>query len=78
MIHNSGMETAFFVRLKIVNGKGGELALPVFFSDNYITLFPGESREIGIDISHLQEGKSTSLWIENEGWNMKNSSLKFD
>ena len=78
MIHNPGKETAFFVRLKVLNGKGGELALPVFFTDNYLTLLPGESREIGIDISHLQDIKPTSLWFEIEGWNVKSNSIKLD
>ncbi len=78
VIHNPGKETAFFVRLKVLNGKGGELALPVFFTDNYLTLLPGESREIGIDISHLQDIKPTSLWFETEGWNVKSNSIKLD
>jgi len=78
LISNTGGETAFFVRLKVLKGKGGELALPVFFTDNYITLFPGESREIGVDCSKLSENDSNPLWIEAEGWNVKNYSVKMD
>jgi hypothetical protein len=48
VIRNSGTETAFFTRLKVVHSTTGELALPVFMDDNYLTLFPGEEREIGI------------------------------
>lgn len=48
VIRNSGNETAFFTRLRVVHSTTGELALPVFMDDNYLTLFPGEEREIGI------------------------------
>ena len=77
VIRNKSTETAFFVRLKVLKEKGGELALPVFFTDNYITLFPGESREIGVDCTLLPE-PSKSLWFEVEGWNVKNSSIKME
>jgi len=54
-ITNTGTETAFFMRLKLSHKNGGELMLPVFVEDNYLTLFPGESRQLGIDLSHLEE-----------------------
>lgn len=77
IINNKGLETAFFVRLKVVDEKSGELALPVYFSDNYITLFPSESREINVDLMLLSDGiKSRSLRIEMEGWNIKNQFIK--
>ncbi len=41
------------MRLKISDKHSGELVLPVFMEDNYITLFPGERRQIEIDLSHL-------------------------
>ncbi len=79
LIQNHGSETAFFLRLKIWRGKGDELALPVYFTDNYITLFPGESKEIGIDLSHLNVSESSApLWIETEGWNSKSAFLKLE
>jgi hypothetical protein len=77
VISNPGSETAFFIRLKIADEKSGELALPVFFSDNYFTLMPGESREINVDITQLPENeKSKSLNLEMEGWNIKINKIK--
>ena len=77
VISNPGSETAFFIRLKVADEKSGELALPVFFSDNYITLMPGESREISVDLTQLPESeKSKSLNLEMEGWNIKISQIK--
>ena len=40
---NPGKSLAFFVRLQVV-GADGEEALPVSWSDNYVTLLPGETR----------------------------------
>lgn len=63
------METAFFMRLLISDKKSGELVLPVFMEDNYITLFPGETRKIEIDLSHLNEdARSSQLQLEVAPW----------
>lgn len=37
---------AFFVRAEVTKGSGGEEVLPVTYTDNYITLWPGESATI--------------------------------
>ena len=39
---NSNISLAFLIRLRVTNS--GNEVLPVFWSDNYITLLPGESR----------------------------------
>jgi len=71
VISNPVSETAFFIRLKVVDEKSGELSLPVFLSDNYFTLMPGESREINVDLMQLPESEKTkSLNLEIEGWNI--------
>ena len=40
---NPGPSIAFFIRLQ-VTGKNGDEALPVTWSDNYVSLLPGETR----------------------------------
>ena len=45
-VENPSKSVAFFVRLKLDRGKGGEEILPVVWQDNYISLLPGEKREI--------------------------------
>jgi hypothetical protein len=68
-IENTGKETAFFLRMKISDKKDGKLVLPVFMEDNYITLFPGELRQIGIDLSQLKSEKLKSeLQLEVDPW----------
>jgi hypothetical protein len=69
-IENPGTETAFFMRLKLLHADN-ELALPAFFSDNYITLMPGEARKIQLDYSlcgGLDGGSGLKLAVE--GWNV--------
>lgn len=74
LISNPEDETAFFIRLTVNHKDGGDLALPIFFEDNYITLFPGEKREVWIDLSHLPEKVDTrELQFKAEAWNSDNS-----
>ncbi len=69
-LKNNSNETAFFNRLKVIDKEGEELALPVFFSDNYITLFPGEQKQIEIDLSKLPYAKRNErLQLVLEPWN---------
>ena len=43
---NTSKTPALMIRLKVVGVKTGERILPVFYSDNYISLMPGESKVI--------------------------------
>ena len=45
-IENPSKSLAFFVRLKVEKGAKGEEILPVVWEDNYISLLPGEKREV--------------------------------
>src|SRR5882762_942540 len=45
-LENPSKTVAFFVRLKVNKGKGGEEVLPAVWQDNYISLLPGEKREV--------------------------------
>ena len=46
VLENRSTSVAFFVRLKVTHGKGGDEVLPVVWDDNYISLLPGERREV--------------------------------
>jgi exo-1,4-beta-D-glucosaminidase len=43
---NTDNVPAFFIRLQITKGKGGDEVLPVIWQDNYISLLPGETRRL--------------------------------
>ncbi len=69
-LKNSGKETAFFIRLKVVDEESNELALPVFIENNYITLFPGEQKELEFDTTHLPENsRKRKLVLQAEAFN---------
>jgi len=69
IITNNSNETAFFTRLKVVEKLGGELVLPVFLTDNYLTLFPGEQKRIEIDLSQLPTSqRNENLQLVLDPW----------
>jgi len=73
-VSNPGKETAFFIRLKVLNA-AGELILPVFLDENYFTLLPGESRKVKLEVKDAFRNKSEVLKLSLEGWNIEPSLL---
>ncbi len=68
-IENPSKNIAFFVRLKLDKNKGGEEILPVIWQDNYISLLPGEKREITATYRLPPGGNKPEL--EVSGWNVQ-------
>lgn len=48
---NSSKTPALMVRVKAVREKSGDRILPAVYSDNYVSLMPGETRTIQIELS---------------------------
>jgi exo-1,4-beta-D-glucosaminidase len=69
-LENPTKDLAFFVRLKVDKGKGGEEILPVLWQDNYISLLPGEKRETTAAYRATELG-TTSPYVEVKGWNVQ-------
>ncbi|MFY9527733.1 MAG: sugar-binding domain-containing protein [Candidatus Acidiferrales bacterium] len=68
-IENPTDQVAFLVRLKVTRGKGGGEVLPVWWDDNYISLLPGEKREISAGFrSNDLQGATPA--VEVDGWNV--------
>jgi hypothetical protein len=77
VISNPGDETAFFIRLKIINSKN-ELVLPSYLTDNYFTLLPGVEKQIGLDLTESYNMSSRDeLKLVVEGWNVLPIEIKF-
>ncbi len=77
VVSNPNNETAFFIRLKIMNAKN-ELVLPSFLTDNYFTLLPGDEKEIGLDLTESNiQGSRDGLRLVVEGWNMLPAEIMF-
>ncbi len=49
VIENKTSTPALMIRLNVVGGKDGQQILPVFYSDNYFSLLPGEKKEVRTD-----------------------------
>jgi len=65
-VRNTSKTIALYTTLKLKNA-AGEVVAPVFWSDNYFSLTPGESRTITIDASGVD---SNELTLTAVGWNV--------
>jgi exo-1,4-beta-D-glucosaminidase len=67
-LENPGKAVAFFVRLKVDKGRSGEEILPVIWQDNYVSLLPGEKREITATFRTNELGAAKPV-VQARGWN---------
>jgi exo-1,4-beta-D-glucosaminidase len=69
LAENKSESVAFMVHPRITRGKGREDVTPVFWSDNYFSLLPGEKRSVTatFDVSSL-DGATPELAVD--GWNV--------
>ena len=68
-VKNSSPSAAFFVRLRLTRGQGGDDVLPVFWEDNYLWLAPGEQRTVTASYDPMDLG-GASPSVEVRGWNV--------
>jgi exo-1,4-beta-D-glucosaminidase len=69
-LQNPSKSIAFFVRLKVDKGVKGEEILPVVWEDNYISLLPGEKREVTATYHGSQLGTAKPA-VDVSGWNVE-------
>jgi len=68
VLRNPGHEVALMAHLQLRRGSSGERVLPVFYSDNYVSLLPGESRRITVECATEDlKGQEPSFVLD--GWN---------
>ena len=72
-LKNTGTEAALQTKLTLLNASDGSRILPAYYSDNYVSLLPGESREIDIDYSASAAKGAPELGIR--GWNIAPSKI---
>ncbi|MHB8608132.1 MAG: glycoside hydrolase family 2 protein [Candidatus Acidiferrales bacterium] len=68
-LENTGSGLAFLVRLRLLKGKNGAEVLPVFWDDNYISLLPGEKREITVHLRKRDLGAAHPV-LAVDGFNV--------
>jgi exo-1,4-beta-D-glucosaminidase len=67
---NNSNHIAFFIRVEVTRGLDGDEVLPITYDDNYLTLFPHESRTITANVAASDLG-STSPAVRVEGYNVR-------
>jgi len=72
-LQNTGKSVAFLTRLRLVKGKEKEEILPVFWEDNYISLLPGEKRELFVRLRKSDLG-TTKPELLVDGWNLESAA----
>ncbi len=69
-LRNTGSAIAFFLRLQVTRGPDGEEVLPAFWQDNYVSLLPGEVREVAVGYRLADLGSAPPA-VKVTGWNLR-------
>jgi mannosylglycoprotein endo-beta-mannosidase len=68
-LHNNTGHVALLSHLQLHQNKSGRRVLPVFYSDNYISLLPGESSTVSIEAA-TKDLQGDAPLIEVDGYNV--------
>jgi hypothetical protein len=71
-LRNAGQVAALENKLTLLRADGTE-ELPAYYSDNYVSLLPGEERVIAISLPHGE--RSEGMRLELRGWNTTPTSV---
>jgi len=72
--HNPTDALAFFNRFKVYNSKTNNLFAPIYYTDNYFSVLPGQTKTITIEYETKSlEGGNPVLIVE--GWNVGQVSI---
>ena len=69
-LDNTTIQPVLMIRLKVVGERSGERLLPVFYSDNYVSLMPGEKKTITMKLRNMDTHGEKPL-VEISGFNVK-------
>jgi exo-1,4-beta-D-glucosaminidase len=74
-VKNASTSVAFMAHLRLTRGPGGDDLVPIFWSENYFSLLPGEERRVtGTYDSSSLEGKPAVLLVD--GYNVVSSTVQ--
>jgi hypothetical protein len=68
-LHNPGTQIALMAHVQLRRKGSGERVLPVYYSDNYLSLVPNESRMITIEAATSDLKREAALVLV-DGWNV--------
>ena len=67
-LENKGTAAALSNKLTLVNAADGTRILPAYYSDNYVSLLPGESREV--EIEYPASSSKGEPQVKLRGWSL--------
>jgi len=67
-LRNNGAVASLADKLTLLNALNGSRILPAYYSDNYVSLLPGESRRIEIEYQAKQGNDKAQVAVR--GWNL--------
>jgi hypothetical protein len=76
LTNNEGSPVAFFNRIALINSETGQRILPVFFSDNYISFLPGESKTVTVDFMDKTVAEKNQIQVY--GWNVDEQRVNIE
>ncbi|WP_353069933.1 glycoside hydrolase family 2 TIM barrel-domain containing protein [Tunturibacter empetritectus] len=68
-LQNTGKDIALMTHLQLRRKRSGERVLPVYYSDNYVSLLPNETRTITIEAA-TADLKGEDALVVLDGWNV--------
>ena len=68
-VHNPTHSIALMAHFQLRQARSGQRVLPVFYSDNYLSLLPGETKALTIETAEADLNGDTPLLVV-DGWNV--------
>ncbi len=72
-LRNTGTVASLENKLTLVNAGDGSRILPAYYTDNYVSLLPGESREI--EIEYPAKSATGAAQLTLRGWNLPQQTI---
>ena len=73
LTNDPGHPVAFFNRIALINAQTDERILPAFFSDNYVSILPGESKTVTVEF--MDNDAAIKKKIQVYGWNVDEQTI---
>ncbi len=72
-LKNTGTVVSLADKLTLLNAADGSRILPAYFTDNYVSLLPGESREV--EITYPAKAANSAAQLAIRGWNIQKQTV---
>ena len=68
-LHNPSRSVALMTHLQLRNALTNRRILPVFYSDNYVSLLPGEAKRLTVEVAAADVARAAPIVLV-DGWNV--------